>query len=272
MLKQTQGAAWISFPMSNWKKALDKMKAHEASAWHKMAKAIVEAEKQWQAEGSVILQLKHGKERCDEQTKQQNCMLIKKLLRIMYFLCKQKVTHFTNFDEVVQLMVENGDEVRKHLDTAPRNTNYGSHVAISEFLDAISLRVQQGILRPLKEAAFYSILADELTNIATIDELSICFRWVGSSGSPVDHFLGLFSLSACDAASIFAALKAFLADSDTDAGKLRGQGYDRAATFSGKKNGVQMCICTLHHKHCLCTVGHMFFSFAAFQLLDVCQV
>ena len=27
-----------------------------------------------------------------------------------------------------------------------------------------------------------------------------------------------------------------------------------------------------HHEHYLCTVGHMFFSFAAFQLLDVCQV
>ena len=46
------------------------MKAHEASAWHKMAKAKVEAEKQSQAEGSVILQLKQWKERCeDEATK-----------------------------------------------------------------------------------------------------------------------------------------------------------------------------------------------------------
>ena len=66
VLKHTQGA-WISFPVSNWKKALDKMKAHEASAWYKMAKAKVEAEKQSQAEGSIILQLKQGKERCDEQ-------------------------------------------------------------------------------------------------------------------------------------------------------------------------------------------------------------
>ena len=99
----------------------------------------VEAEKQSQAEGSLILQLKQGKERCDEQMKQQNRTLIKKLLRIMYFLCKQKIAHFSNFDEVVQLMVENGDdEVRKYLDTAPRNANYGSHVAISEYLDAIS--------------------------------------------------------------------------------------------------------------------------------------
>ena len=126
--------------MSNWKKSLDKMKAHEASAWHKMAKAKVEAEKQSQAEGSVI-QLKQGKERCDEQTKQQNRILIKKLLRIMYFLCKQKIAHFSNFDEVVQLMVGNGDdEVRKHLDTAPRNANYGSHVAISEYLNALACR------------------------------------------------------------------------------------------------------------------------------------
>ena len=227
-------------------KALDKMKAHEASAWHKMAKAKVEAEKQSQAEGSVILQLKQGKERYDEQTKQQSCILIKKLLRIVYFLCRQKIAHFSNFDEVVQLVVENGDdEVRKHLDTAPRNANYSSNVAISEYLDAISLWVQQGILKSLKEAAFYSILADESTDRATIEELSICFRWVDSSGSPVEHFLGLVSLSACDAASIFAALKASLADSDIDAGKLREQEYDWAATFSGTKNGVQMCIRTL---------------------------
>ena len=42
-------------------------------------------------------------------------------------------------------MVENGDdEVRKYSYTAPRNANYGSHVTISEYLDAISLWVQQG--------------------------------------------------------------------------------------------------------------------------------
>ena len=50
-------------------------------------------------------------------------------------------------------MVENGDdEVRKHLETAPRNANYGSHVAISEYHNAISLWVQQGILRSLKRS------------------------------------------------------------------------------------------------------------------------
>ena len=48
-LKHTQGT-WISFPMSNWKGKNGKMIAHKASAWHKMAKGKVEAEKQSQAE------------------------------------------------------------------------------------------------------------------------------------------------------------------------------------------------------------------------------
>ena len=103
----------------------------------------------------------------------------------------------------------------------------------------------KGILRSLKEAAFYSTLADESADIATIEELSICFRWVDSSGSPVEQFLRLVSLSACDPASIFAALKAFLENSDIDAGKLRGQRYDGAATLSGTKKGVQLRIRTL---------------------------
>ena len=43
-----------------------------------MANAKIESEEQSQAEGSVILQLKQGKERCAEQMKQQNRILIKK--------------------------------------------------------------------------------------------------------------------------------------------------------------------------------------------------
>ena len=74
---------------------------------------------------------------------------------------------------------------------------------------------------------------------------TIEFRWVDSSGSPVEHFLGLVSLSACDAASIFAALKAFLADSDIDAGKLRGQRYEWSCYLLRLKNGAQMRIRTL---------------------------
>ena len=91
------------------------MKMHEGSEWHKLARAKVEAERQTETQGTVVFQLQQAKLRDDELMKQRNRILIQKLLRIMYFLCKQKIAHFTNFTDVVQLMVENGDtEVKKH--------------------------------------------------------------------------------------------------------------------------------------------------------------
>ena len=68
VLKRTHGA-WISRPVSNWKKALDKMKMHEASTWHKLARAKVEAEKQIQTQGTVIFHIQQAKKREDEQLK-----------------------------------------------------------------------------------------------------------------------------------------------------------------------------------------------------------
>ncbi len=54
VLKHTQGA-WISRPVSNWKKALDKMKTHAASDWHKLAKAKYDAERQIQSRTRALL-------------------------------------------------------------------------------------------------------------------------------------------------------------------------------------------------------------------------
>ena len=87
--------------------------------------------------------------------------------------------------------------------------------------------------------------------------------------------LGPIGLSACDSASMFTALKTILADSGTDAGKLRGQVYNAGAasfSFSGTKTGIQIRMRMLVPWQCLCTAGHMFSSFAAFQLLEACQV
>ncbi len=54
VVKHTQGA-WISRPVSNWKKALDKMKTHAASDWHKLAKAKYDAERQIQSRTRALL-------------------------------------------------------------------------------------------------------------------------------------------------------------------------------------------------------------------------
>ena len=67
---------------------------------------------------------------------------------------------------------------------------------------------------------------------------SIFFRWV-EDGVPVEHFLEIIPLKATDARTIYSTLVEFMKDKNIQMSKLVGMGFDGAATFSGKHNGVQ---------------------------------
>ena len=53
-------------------------------------------------------------------------------------------------------------------------------------------------------------MADECTDIATIEELSLFFRWA-EDGEPVEHFFDIIPLKKADAASIYTTLTDSLA-------------------------------------------------------------
>jgi hypothetical protein len=80
-------------------------------------------------------------------------------------------------------------------------------------------------------------MADECTDIATVEELSVFFRWV-EDGEPVEHFFDIIPLKKADAESIYSTLIDWLKQKDIQLTKLVGMGFDGAATFAGKRTGV----------------------------------
>ena len=82
------------------------------------------------------------------------------------------------------------------------------------------------------------MLADECTDITTIEELSVVCRWV-ENGQPVEHFIKIIPLKKADAQTIYATLVDCLKVKGVQISKLIGMGFDGAATFSGKHKGVQ---------------------------------
>ena len=78
-------------------------------------------------------------------------------------------------------------------------------------------------------------MADECTDVTTIQELTICCHWV-ESGVPEEHFIEILPLKKANAESIYSALVEY---SREMYGKLIGMGFDVTATFSGDKTGVQ---------------------------------
>ena len=77
-------------------------------------------------------------------------------------------------------------------------------------------------------------MADECTDITTIEELSVFCRWV-EDGEPVEHFFEILPLKKANAKSVYSSLINWLKQRNIQISKLVGMGFDGAATFSGKK-------------------------------------
>ena len=81
-------------------------------------------------------------------------------------------------------------------------------------------------------------MADECTDVTTIEELTICCRWV-ESVVPEEHFIEILALKKANAESIYFALVEYCREKNIQLGRLIGMGFDGAATFSDIKTGVQ---------------------------------
>ena len=59
------------------------------------------------------------------------------------------------------------------------------------------------------------------------------------NGEPTEHFIDLLPMKRIDAESIYSALFEFLKSKNIQLRNLIGMRFDGAATFSGKKSGIQ---------------------------------
>ena len=78
---------------------------------------------------------------------------------------------------------------------------YESYTTVVELLTSISKALEIELLDSHKSSAFFSIMADESTDTASQEGLSICVRCLHSN-KPVEHFLGIVHVKATDAKAI----------------------------------------------------------------------
>lgn len=114
---------------------------------------------------------------------------------------------------------------------------YTSRVAVVEFIEAPGIWVEELLLKRLHQASYFSIMADECTDVATIEEMSVFCQWE-ENGVP-EHLLEIVHLKKADAESIYFALVECLKEKQLEVSRIIGMGFDGASTFSGKKTGVQ---------------------------------
>ena len=146
------------------------------------------------------------------------------------------------------------EDLRRFLEKLERmQAIHPKYVAVVELVEAVGIWAEESLLKCLHQASNFSIMADECTNVTTIEERSILSCWV-EDGVPVEHFLEVAPLKATDARTIYFFLVEFMKDKSIHISKLVGTGFDGAATFSRKHSSVQtppeeeftswLCSCT----------------------------
>ncbi len=231
------GGVWMTRPFTNWKKEVEKMKAHAQTQVHSQAREDALAYQRSQVTGSVVQQLQNTA----DQDRIRNRLAIKSFIRCAHFLARQHIPHrITNFEKLIDLVVVQCDsqDLSNFLEKTGRNAVHTSHVAVVEFIEAIGTWVQEALLERLHKASFFSIMADECTDIATMEELSVFCRWE-ESGHSEEHFMEIVYLKQANAESIYSALVEFLKDKGLQVSNIVGMGFDGLAHFLERKPGVQ---------------------------------
>ena len=151
------GGVWTAKPFTNWKKAVEKMKAHTKSDAHIAASQAALAHQASLHAGSVIQQLQN----VAEQERMMNRAAVKSFFRT-HFLARQHIPHTTNFEKlhVVELVVLcGGADLKSFLDRTGGNAVYTSHIAVVEFMEALGTWVEEFLLKRLYPGEDVSVVS-----------------------------------------------------------------------------------------------------------------
>ena len=80
-----------------------------------------------------------------------------------------------------------GEDIKYFLENAGRNARYISHITVVEFVESLGVWVEESLLKHLQQASYYNVMADECTDVATVEEMSVFCHWE-EDGMPEEHF------------------------------------------------------------------------------------
>ena len=135
------------------------------------------------------------------------------------------------------LLLQSNDSPR--LASWIKKREYISPPIVNEMITLCGNAVLRLLLNEISSAQYFSLIADEATDVAHNEQVCIAVRWVDNSYNIQETALGLVQLPDTKALTIFSAIKDVLIRCCLSTSNCIGQAYDGAANMSGVRNGVQ---------------------------------
>jgi hypothetical protein len=227
--------AYIIKGFSSWKKAPKCFQAHQDSACHKTASAYQ----------LIIPQCRDVGELMDSQLTKRRATERKYLLKVIQclrYLGRQGIAlqgsdGNDNLTQLLRLLGTNDQNILNHLDGKTGYKYIHSDVQ-NEILNIMATLTLQEKLKVIQERRFFSIIADEGTDVSNKEQLSFCLRTVDDNLDPFEDFIGFHQLENIKSDTIVRVIKDILVRLNLTLDNCRGQTYDGASNMMGKKSGV----------------------------------
>ena len=255
--------------LSSWPSATSKLKLHINNNGHKKALEQILHIKQTMKDPTKAINVMMNKAQ-SELIKRNRAQLIPIIASVIY-LGRQGLAfrghrddskylsdpnnNPGNFQALLGLLQDQSPEVRSLFDDAPRNATYHSKTIQNQIIDVIGDMIAERIIKEVKNAQFFSILADEASDISNKEQLSLVLRFVDENNEIREEFICFLH---CDSGLSGESLAKLIMDKTHELGlsmdKCRGQGYDGAGSMVGRVKGVAARISAIYkfavYTHC----------------------
>ena len=142
-----------------------------------------------------------------------------------------------NLTQLLRLLGANDETVLEHLD-GKTGYKYTHSDVQNEILNIMATLTLQEMLKVIQDRKFFSIIADEGTDVSNKEQLSFCLRTVDDDLNSFEDFIGFHQLENIKSDIIVRAIKDILLRINLNLENCRGQTYDGASNMMGKKSGV----------------------------------
>lgn len=123
-----------------------------------------------------------------------------------------------------------------------KRRDYISPKIINEVISICANSVLRDLLKDIRTADYFSVIADEATDISRQEQMCVAVRWVDNEYQIHEASLGLFQPPDTKAVTLFAGLKDMLLRCSLPFSQCVGQAYDGASNMSGVRKGVQALV------------------------------
>ncbi|XP_059146539.1 zinc finger MYM-type protein 1-like, partial [Physella acuta] len=149
-----------------------------------------------------------------------------------------------NFRALLRYKAMGGDETLKHhLENSSKNARYLSPTIQNEVINVCNKLIVQKIVAKITSVKLFSVLADETSDIAGMEQFSLCVRYYDNDIKKIrEDFLQCVGVTDLTGKGLANVLMDTLANLHIDGNFMIGQGYDGAAAMSGRLHGAQQYV------------------------------